>query len=115
MDLETFVSDTLVSILRGVRLAQADPEVGQYVAPHGIGLHEPAKNSLVSRHGMTTTTIVDFNVAATASTAAHSGGKAGVRVWAVEAGGERRAEHQDSRVSRIRFGTLLQLPRPPEG
>lgn len=105
MELKTFIADTLVQIVEGVSDA-ADRLSGQdnaYVNP------------LVLAQGHTDPKPVEFDVAVTVQDKMAGGGKAGLKVMAIEVGGG-GMEKSTEAVSRIRFAVPVSLPakRPRE-
>lgn len=103
MELREFVKEALTEILSGVRDAQ--DELNQQQGPRGV--INPTWNDQedLAEHVQ----VVKFDVAVTASDQATKGGKAGIKVWAIEAGGKVEEQTQNKTMSRISF-TIPILP-----
>lgn len=103
MELREFVRETLTEILNAVREAQ--DEVNQHHGKHGV--INPTWNDQedLAEHVQ----VIRFDVAVTASDQAVKGGKAGIKVWSIEAGGKLEEQTQNKTVSRISF-TVPILP-----
>lgn len=108
VDLATFVRETLVGIVSGIRQAKEDPNAGPFVSPVHGGATQ--RQGPVAAGVGSTLTAVEFDIAITATSATSGGGKAGIRVLAFDAGGEGRREVSNQTVSRVRFGAMLELP-----
>lgn len=106
VDLDQFVKDTLLAIVRGVATAQQDEELGQHVAPRVSG----APSGRQSSQGLPIQN-VHFDVAASASKSTSAGGGMAVKVlplFAVQ--GDGKGQHESSTVSRISFDVPVSLP-----
>src|SRR4051812_32396131 len=86
LDLKVFIRETLLDIVEGIKEAQEDPEIGKYISPLGLGTHDIAKSRYVIHSNKITTSVVEFDVAVTASRQNSQGGRGGIKVLAVEAG-----------------------------
>ena len=94
MELEEFISRTLVSIYKGVR--SANKEIDQ----NGSYFHIEA----ASNHKDRSDGYIKFDVAVTATTATGTTAGGGIRVWSIGIGGEKETNASDQVVSRIKFG-----------
>jgi hypothetical protein len=103
MELREFVKEALTEILAGVRAAQ--DELGRLDGKHGVVNPTWNDQDDLADHVQ----VVKFDVAVTASDQASKGGKAGIKVWSIEAGGRLEEQTQNKTVSRIAF-TLPILP-----
>jgi hypothetical protein len=98
MELEEFISKTLVSIYKGVKSANKEIEVistssGSYFNIEAAGTHKERADGYIK-----------FDVAVTASNSADLKGGAGIRVWSIGIGGEKETSTSEQIVSRIKFG-----------
>lgn len=94
MELEEFISKTLVSIYKGVKSANKEID-----AERSYFFIEAASNHKDRSDGY-----IKFDVAVTATNASGTKGNAGIRVWSVGIGGEKESSVSDQVVSRIKFG-----------
>lgn len=97
MELEEFISKTLVSIMKGVKSANKELKVSEN--DNVAYLIESASN-----HKDRTDGYIKFDVAVTAIKEAGTKGTGGIRVWSVGIGGEKEVSSSDQVVSRIKFG-----------
>ncbi len=105
MDLELFVSATLVQIVTGV--ANAQQQIGDLGGNTKI-------NPIVDMASYTTPTPVQFDVAVTVSGSTEASGKAGRKIASiVDVGGGGGATHSTEAVSRIRFSVAVSMPSVP--
>jgi hypothetical protein len=141
MELRTFIKETLVQIVdavveareeAGKKGALINPRMAEEtvrVAPPGMGFTTRPNADVVKGFGMflardnRTADMIEFDVAVTASsTAEESGttgggvkGRAGIRVVAVELGGETETtagiRRTDERVSHVKFRIPVALPQ----
>jgi hypothetical protein len=108
MDLENFVSETLIQIINGVRAAQSatantGAKINMLLAPSTLG-DTPIESPSVPIER------VDFDIAVTATEG--EGRKGGINVVAGVFGAKGQVESHalSSSVSRVRFGVGLMLP-----
>ena len=96
MELEEFISKTLVGIYKGVKSANkeiADGKPESYFNIEAASYHKDRSDGYIK-----------FDVAVTASNSSDVKGAAGIRVWSVGIGGEKEANTSEQVVSRIKFG-----------
>ncbi len=103
MELSEFVEETLAQILKGVRAAQTR-EDGPNIAAEGM-LGKVTDHLFVTGDDAAFT-VVDFDVSVVAET--KGGGKGGIKVWGIEAGGGLDRAVQNT--SKVRFAVHLMLP-----
>lgn len=101
MELEEFISKTLVGIYKGVK--SANKEISgdgsmSYFNIEAAGSHKDRSDGYIK-----------FDVAVTASNSSDIKGSAGIRVWSVGIGGEKEANISEQVVSRIKFGVAPSL------
>ena len=94
MELEEFISKTLISIHRGVRAANKEID-----ANNPYYFIEAASNHKDRSDGY-----IKFDVAVTAANEGTTKASAGIRVWSVGVGGEKEIGTSEQIVSRIKFG-----------
>ena len=96
MELEEFISKTLVGIYKGVKSANKE------IDSTGSSSYFNIESS--SCHKERTDGYIKFDVAVTASNSADLKGSAGIRVWSIGIGGEKETTTSEQIVSRIKFG-----------
>jgi len=111
MNLEEFVSQTLVQIVSGVRAAQAEAKAhGAEVNPHLTGAAEQlGKHGFIWASGGAAQ-IVQFDVALTVAEGTGTKGGIGVFAGAVSLGSSGQSKLESSSVSRVKFSVPLTLP-----
>lgn len=97
MELREFITQTLVQIQQGVQDA-----IEQQDAAKTNGIINPVF-SMNGRPGRDHLQKVEFDVAVTATDKASGGGKAGIKVFSVELGGEGAKGTEHSVASRVKF------------
>jgi len=104
MELQDFVTETLVQIQEGVQKA-----IERRSVPGARGAINPvwgSANDISPEHRQE----VEFDVAVSATDSSKIGGKAGIKVFSVAtAEGERNKTEEQSRVSRVKF-TVRVIP-----
>lgn len=112
MELQEFVSETLVQIIKGVADAQRKAEkLGAHVNP--IGLQSPGKAPVGQRYDSTTWAVtenVEFDVAVSAADNTETKGGIGVFVGPLTLGSQGETGSKYSTVSRIKFSVPIMLP-----
>ena len=104
MNLDEFISESLMQILQGIRTAQQNTnEMGP-----GIGIINP-KWGTAPDHA-TYISEVGFDIAISAVDQQTGGGKAGLKVLSVEVGGARETSTERSSVSRVSFRLPVSFP-----
>ncbi len=108
IQLEQFVESALIQIIKAV--SKVNPqikELGGYLNPKlRDGLHDTDIRTIHNRH----LTIVEFDVAVTATTSGESQYGIGVITAFLGAGAKEKKQAVDSTVSRIRFDIPILLP-----
>ncbi len=109
MNLEEFVAETLLQVIRGVERAQeALGDSTAAVAPTVKSASADSKH-IATHHGIAATNI-QFDVAITVESNVKDTAKAGLAVLPVVIGGERGTSDRDQTVSRVSFNVPVQLP-----
>lgn len=103
MNVEEFVSESLMQIIQGIKKAQAGSD-GANINARFVGGETGGNIIHAQEYGVFTR--VDFDIAVTAETAGKAG--AGVKIWVV--GAEGAAEHKAGTASRISFSVPVRLP-----
>jgi len=126
MELKDFLSETLKQIIKGIQDAQEFVDKygqGAKVNPRGITALKRDESGRNQPHDINTKLPierVEFDVAITASDSVEKSGGGGLRVWALNVGGQAGTSSENTTISRIRFGVPIVLPdpqvkkRPPE-
>ena len=107
MELNQFVVETLSQILEGITAAQKKENGGNIAAESSLQI-QTANSLNGGTAGMFT--VVDFDVSVVAET--KGGGKGGIKVWGVEAGGG--LERGVQNTSRVKFAVHVKLPQGTE-
>ena len=108
MELKTFVSQTLVEILQGVKDAQVQAkQIGGKVSPISPFCTVPANGPSVEEDRPQN---IEFDVAVTTSSGKETSGGIGVYVGAVGLGSKGKSEASHESVSRIKFVVPVVLP-----
>jgi hypothetical protein len=94
MELEEFISKTLVNISKGVK--SANKEVG------GLFMIEPS-----SWYKDRTDGAIKFDIAVTASNESGQSGSGGIKVWSVGIGAEKQSSKLDETVTKIKFSVAI--------
>lgn len=94
MELGEFITETLVQIQTGVRDA--------ITRQNTLGI-QGAINPVFGPVGAEHTQNVEFDVAVTVTDKSNGGGKAGIKVFSVELGGELSKSAEQSTASRVKF------------
>ena len=92
MELEEFISRTLISISKGIKSANKEVIFG-----NGPSF----KLQPVHKDGY-----IQFDVAVTASKAKGTKGGAGIKLWAMSLSGQKEGKVSDQSVSRIKFNIM---------
>jgi hypothetical protein len=112
-EVQEFVRDVLLDVIKGIKEAQKEAGVGGYIAPDGIGQHPFPKDSGVSNEQRIISTVVKFDIAVTAETSKQGGGGAKVRIAVVDADLGGKLEAKNTQVSRIQFSVPILMPKNP--
>ena len=108
MDIDEFVRETILGVLRGVSIAQTDAEHGRKIGTtfrFEMGHQKDHRGIFV--HGSNNYTIVEFDVAVTTETG--TGAKGGIKVLGF-VGADANAKHTSTIASRIKFSVPILLP-----
>lgn len=115
MELREFITQTLVQIQLGVQDA-----IQQQIASDANGAINPVFPTSWSTDptpGAEHVQKVEFDVAVTATDKSNGGGKAGIKVFSVELGGEKLNSAERSIASRVKFAIPVvppaQIIKPP--
>jgi len=113
MELQEFISATLIQVLEGVRDAKAHQLTqndGGQINPHTVGTKHPDKQ--VSQETKTIVQDVEFDVAVTVEKGTETKGGILVVLGAVSLGSSGKSDKSSATVSRIKFSIPIGLPRP---
>lgn len=105
MELEEFISKSLVGIYRGVK--EANKQISATNVSGGTDSYFNIESS--SWHKDRSDGYIKFDVAVTVSNSNGSKGGAGIKVWSVGIGGEKDSLASNEIVSRIKFGIAPSL------
>ena len=101
MDLEQFVQQSLVQIVRGVQAANKELKgAADNTKPNPFILSYSGGDNPKSPH-------VTFDVAITSKSERKSGGGASAKIWVVEARGGLVDRHAHETVSRVQFSVVV--------
>ena len=111
MNLDDYVRETLLAVLKGVVQAQQDADVGEFVgrSPTGASTHL----NIAKDKDDNTISMVQFDLATTVEDRSERGGKFGIKVipmLSADAGA--KAESASSLVSRLVFSVPISMPKP---
>lgn len=114
MDLQTFVTSTLVQIAKGIGNAQDQLKgTGTLVNPGLRGMFASAKVTapVVYISGVQVhIKDVSFDIAVTASDEQSAEAGAGIKVWGARLGADGKVSSENSTVSRVQFSVPIVLP-----
>lgn len=99
MELSSFITETLVQIQQGVEEAIKQRKA----TPGAFGAINPAFGKDANAFSKHHVQQVEFDVAVTVSEKSSKAGKAGLKVFSAELGGEINKDAENSTVSRIKF------------
>lgn len=108
MEIDQFVQETVLGILRGVSNAQLDSAHGKKIGStfrFEMGHQKDHRGVFV--HGSNNYTVVEFDVAVTSETG--TGTKGGIKVLGL-VGADADAKHTSGTASRIKFSVPILLP-----
>lgn len=115
MDLKEFVSEVLTDIFEGVadakeRISDKGGEINPAIKTGAMG-STIVPDSLPQKHvAHKTLCVAEFDVALTVSDKEQKGGKIGVLLWDIGAGGGKSESAEASQVSRVKFSVPYKLP-----
>lgn len=105
MELKDFVNSTLIEILEGLAKARSSSPERSGIGRSGRSKIENVPAGFMQDHNGALYTVVEFDVAVTATTKAD--GSAGIDVWSLKIGGA--AGHENQTVSRVRFAIPMKF------
>lgn len=110
IDLQKFISETLVQIINGVTDAQ------EKAKQKGAYVNTSEKSDAASYTWATTPTprLIEFDIAVTTTESQNSQSGVGIFVAAVGLGGQTNEENAGSQISRIKFSIPVILPEQKE-
>ncbi len=103
MELKEFITQTLIQIQEGVQGAIS-------ALPQGPGVINPVFSENPNDIGVDNIQNVEFDVAVTVTDKMSGGGKAGIKVFAIELGGDGSKSVEQSSVSHIKFTVPIVPP-----
>ena len=120
MNLQTFISETISQISKGIEAANEQLEsTSAIVSPRSI---KPLQDKNTKGYGyldesdeprfMRVVEEIEFDVAVTATEGKETKGGIGIMVGAVGIGSQGKSESENASVSRIRFRIPVVLPNP---
>jgi hypothetical protein len=119
MKLDQFISETLKSLIKGIKDAQDFAKQNGATINPEIENRELAKNANViffeDRDGAIGVSIVDFDIAVTASSEQGADLGAGINVLSLNIGGNKNEKQIEETISRIKFSVNVVLPSDPKG
>ena len=110
MELGEFVSNTVLQILKAIRSAQSDAEVGALVSPRISGGGDYRDQGLIKTEDGGRAVVLGFDIAVSVGTEDQHGGRGGIKVVAFSLGGEASSSRQSETTSRVRFNLPIELP-----
>lgn len=113
MELDKFISNTLKSIISGIKESQNFAnENGARINPY-VGKHDFDKNQTTyfgNEEGARAVSKIDFDIAVTTSSSQETGGEGGINVYSLKLGGKLSDKEINESVSRIKFSLNVVLP-----
>ena len=112
LDLKTFVSQTLIQIVEGVKEASETLDNGRDIINPAVGsmAHSIQPGMFEGRHDEIGS-MINFDVAITAADSTVTKGGVGVFVAAIGLGASGESGSQQQSVSRVQFGVPVILPK----
>lgn len=113
MKLDEFITDTLKSIIKGVKDSQEfAQENGARINPY---IDSWDQNKMLTTYygkeeGARAISAIDFDIAVTASNSQETGGEGGINVYSLKLGGKATDLEKNETVSRIKFSLNVVLP-----
>lgn len=118
MDLENFISISLVQIAKGIDRANAELKgTGAIVSPKkvtDVRKENTYGNLKLNDNSWVRVQQIDFDVALTATEGSETKGGLGISVGAISLGGAAKDDYSQSSVSRIKFSVPMLLPQKDE-
>ncbi|AXF85437.1 hypothetical protein DTO96_101168 [Ephemeroptericola cinctiostellae] len=112
MDLQEFVSETLLQIISGIKNAQDKTSTsGGSVNPRITGSSEyAAQHGFLRTAGGSPAQIVQFDVALTVTEGTGTKGGIGVFAGAINLGSSGQSTNENKSISRVKFAVPVSLP-----
>ncbi len=115
MDLKEFVEETLTDIFLGVagaqkRITDIGGEINPAIKTGAMGSTFVPDSLRQKQAAHKTLCVAEFDVALTVSDKEQKGGKIGVLLWDIGAGGGKSESAEASQVSRVKFSVPYKLP-----
>ena len=116
MELQEFISTTLVQIVKGIENAKEQLKDSKAIInPRNVstgGVTHPSIHGYLDTHKQFYKVVqkIDFDVAVTAEKAKETSGAIGIHVGSIGLGSKGRSESNSSVVSRIQFSIPIVLP-----
>ena len=112
MRLEEFVSESLAEIVRGVHIAQNNPDLAKArINPPGLTIGQKvAESSMYDYHTGLVAQMIEFDLAVTAERGKETKGGIGVFMGSFGVGSQGQSDTKDTSISRIRFKVPMILP-----
>lgn len=116
MELKDFISQSLSDIVNGVMEAHNNVAESKAIVNMNVKhVTNPPQGIIPAEGARQHSSVVEFDIAVTASDQKSSTGGFGIFVGAFTAGAKQQSENLDSRYSRIRFSVPVQIPLGPLG
>jgi hypothetical protein len=111
MQLDTFISETLKAIVKGVKDSQEFAhEKGARINPVRVRAREGTYVFYGDEDGYRALSKIEFDIAVTVSSQQETGANAGIKVYALNIGGKKADTDLNETVSRIKFDIEVALP-----
>lgn len=111
MKLQDFVKESLLEIINGVRMAQAENRTNAAINPGNLRLGDDMKHSrLYDFDSKSLLSNVEFDVAVTAETSTETKGGIGVFAGAIGVGTQGQSDAKKVSLSRIKFTVPIRMP-----
>jgi hypothetical protein len=113
MELDKFISNTLKSIIKGIKESQDFAnENGARINPY-VGKWDFEKSPTVyykNQDEARAVSKIDFDIAVTTSNTQETGGEGGINVYTLKLGGKLSDKEINESISRIKFSLNVVLP-----
>lgn len=113
MELDKFISNSLKSIIKGIKESQDfAKENGARINPHiGKWDYEKIQTTYYGKEeGARVISKIDFDIAVTTSSSQETGGEGGINVYSLKLGGKLSDKEINESISRIKFSLNVVLP-----
>lgn len=112
MQLQDFISQSILQIVNGIREAQQQNTTDARINPSELTLGDNvAQHNLFDFHDRMLLSNVEFDVAVTAEEGKGTKGGIGIFIGSVGVGAQGRSDTRSSSVSRIKFNVPIALPK----